>query len=326
MRRSILMVILIIPLLFLLLSPVYSQTEEDFEDFEDLEELERLLEGDFDFEDDYDDYDLEAEEAEESMDEIEGILKEETLDVRSEDLDVEPGQDDEEVVKEVIDLDLYVKMIEVKGGCFQMGDNFGDGHYDERPVHRVCVDDFAMSEAEITQAFWEKVTGMNPSKHVSPDRPVDFVSWSDAMNFIILLNEQTGMHFRLPTEAEWEYAARGRGKLEQWPGTNDEDDLMEYAWFDFTAMNDTQPVKQKMPNLLGFYDMAGNLWEWAFDYYDMGYYANAPSDNPEGPDFAVWRSLRGGSFVDDPSKLRNSGRYGSVFSRRASNIGFRIAE
>ena len=317
MRRSILIVILIIPLFLLLLSPVYSQTDEDLED---LEELERLLEGDLGFEGDYEDYDLEAEESEESLDEIEDILKEKSLGVRSRDLG------EEETDTDFIDLELYVKMIKVKGGCFQMGDNFGDGHYDERPVHRVCVDDFDMSEIEVTQAFWEKVTGMNPSKNRGPDKPVDYISWSDARNFTAKLNEETGRHFRLPTEAEWEYAARGRGKLEKWPGTNDEDDLVEFAWFDFTSMHESHPVKQKMPNLLGFYDMAGNVWEWTYDYYDMGYYTNAPTDNPDGPEFAVWRSLRGGSFMDVPSKLRNTGRYGSVFSRRASNFGFRLAE
>ncbi len=323
MRRSLLIALLIIPLFFLFFSPVYSQTDEDAEM---LDELEKLLEGDIDFEGDYDDYDLAEEEADESMDEIEDILGEKSLGDRRDSLDLDADQGDDEDDVDFIDLELYVKMIDVKGGCFKMGDNFGDGHYDERPVHRVCVEDYTLSETEITQAFWEKVTGMNPSKNVGPDRPVDYVGWSDAMTFILLLNDKTGRHFRLPTEAEWEFAARGRGKLEKWPGTNDEDDLIEFAWFNFNAMNETQPVKQRRPNLIGFYDMAGNVWEWVFDYYDMGYYANAPSDNPEGPEFAVWRGLRGGSYVDDATKTRNTGRYGSTQTRRTSNIGFRIAE
>jgi formylglycine-generating enzyme required for sulfatase activity len=293
---------------------------------EALDELEKLLEGDIDFEGDIDDYDPDADDDVESLEELEDIMDNKTLGADT-DLDDDPdSKDAEDAEDERINLDLYIKMIQVKGGCFKMGDNFGDGHYDERPVHRVCIDDYAMSEAEITQAFWEKVTGMNPSKSKGPNKPVEFIGYVDAMAFIYMLNEKTGRHFRLPTEAEWEFAARNRGKLEKWSGTNDEDDLIDYAWFDFNAMNETQPVKTKKPNPLGFYDMNGNVWEWVYDYYDMGYYTNAPSDNPEGPDFAVWRALRGGSFIDDSSKLRNSGRYGSVFSRRTSNTGFRLAE
>ena len=167
-----------------------------------------------------------------------------------------------------------------------------------------------------------KVTGMNPSQNVGDDHPVDFISWLDIMDFIVDLNERTDRHFRLPTEAEWEFAARGRGKLEEWPGTNDEDDLIEYAWFEFTSKPTSNPVKKKNPNLLGIYDMSGNVWEWVHDYYDMGYYSESPTNNPEGPDFSVWKGLRGGSYVDDARKIRTSSRYGSVPSRRASNFWF----
>ena len=323
MRRSLLIAILIIPLFLLFLFPVYSPAEDDAEI---LDELERLLEGDIDFEEDYDDFDVDMDDEEEDLQEIDDIMDERMIDVTDKVLDDRQDQDDKELEDDYIDLDLYVKMLQVDGGCFQMGDNFGNGHYDERPVHKVCIEEFAMSETEVTQAFWEKVTGMNPSKHVGPDMPVEFVGWGDAKTFILLLNERTGRHFRLPTEAEWEFAARGGGKLEEWPGTNDEDDLIEFAWFDFISNMETHPVRQKKPNLLGFYDMAGNVWEWVNDYYDMGYYANSTIDNPEGPEFAVWHVLRGGSYTDDPIKLRNSGRYGSVFSRRTSNSGFRIAE
>ena len=228
--------------------------------------------------------------------------------------------------EDFIDVDRYIKIIDVKGGCFMMGDNFGDGHYDERPVHRVCIDDFGIADVEVTQEFWLKVTGFNPSHNQIPNNPVEYVSWSDVNRFIGMLNEATGKHFRLPSEAEWEYAARGRGKLEQWAGTNDEDDLMEYAWFDFSSMESTHPVRQKLPNLLGIYDMSGNVWEWVDDYYDMGYYSVSPTSNPEGPEFSVWRAIRGGSFVDKARKLRTSGRYGSVYTRRISNVGFRLAE
>ena len=324
--RRVLIAILILPLLFVMLSPVYSTSEDDFyadENADILDELEKLLEGDLDFDDDFDDYDAEAEERDDMLDEVDILLNEQSRNnLAFDDEDEEDGVADEEM----IDIDVYFKMIDVKGGCFKMGDNFGDGHYDEKPVHRVCVDDYSIADVEVTQELWEKIYPFNPSINVGAKNPVEFVSWVDANNFIMQLNERTDRHFRLPTEAEWEFAARGRGKLEQWPGTNDEDGLVEFAWFDFTSMETTHEVKKKSPNLLGIYDMAGNVWEWVYDHYEMGYYATSPSDNPEGPEFSVWRSLRGGSYVDDPSKLRASGRYGSVSARRVSNFGFRLAE
>jgi formylglycine-generating enzyme required for sulfatase activity len=309
---------LILPLFFILLSPLSSFAQDDFfseDSSEILDELEKLLEGDFDFEDDES-----LDDGDDLLDEIDVIMEEKAMKVQDEDAD------SEEEEEEFLDLDRYLTIIQVTGGCYSMGDNFGNGHYDERPTHRVCVDDFGIADTEVTQEFWEKVTGMNPSQNKGPDNPVDFVSWHDAMNFVVALNERTGRHFRIPTEAEWEYAARGRGKLEEWAGTNDEDDLIEYAWFDFTSKYKSHPVKKKAPNLLGIYDMSGNVWEWVTDYYDMGYYSNSPTANPEGPEFSVWRSIRGGSFTDDSRKLRTSGRYGSVPTRRTSNVGFRIAE
>lgn len=326
MRRTALISILILPLMFILLSPVYSHAEEEDDYFNDesiemLDELEMLLEGDFDLDDLDEDGNL-LEEREDMLDEVDMIMEERAIKYSDEDPDEFIDEEDDDY----IDLDRYVKMIQVKGGCFKMGDNFGNGHYDELPVHKVCIDDFAIAEAEVTQELWKEVTGMNPSQSKGEKKPVDFISWADAQVFIGKLNEMTGRHFRLPTEAEWEYAARGRGKLEEWAGTNDEDDLMEYAWFDFTSINKSHPVKEKEPNLLGLYDLSGNVWEWVYDNYDMAYYKESPMSNPEGPEFAVWRGLRGGSFVDDPRKVRASGRYGSVATRRSSNFGFRLAE
>ena len=320
MRRAVLIGILILPLFFILLSPVYSFAQDEFindDSSEVLDELEKLLEGDFDFDDDEN-----LDEDDDLLDEIDVIMEEKAMKVLDQDADA----DLEEEEDEPLDLDRYLKIIQITGGCYSMGDNFGNGHYDERPTHRVCVDDFGIAETEVTQEFWEKVTGMNPSKNKGPDNPVDYISWNDAIKFVVMVNEKTGRHFRIPTEAEWEYAARGRGKLEEWSGTNDEDDLIEYAWYDFTSKYESHPVKTKAPNLIGIYDMSGNVWEWVSDFYDMGYYSNSPTSNPEGPDFSVWRSLRGGSFADDSKKLRTSGRYGSVPGRRASDVGFRLAE
>lgn len=320
MRIRALIGILILPLLFILFSPVYSFSANDLyeEDNTDmLDELERLLEGDFDMEDLDDLSDGEGD----LFDEIDTIMDEKSMTFSDDD-----EEDFEDEDEDYIDIDRYVKIIQIDGGCFKMGDNFGNGHYDERPTHRVCVDDFGIAEYEVTQELWDKVTGMNPSQNLGDDHPVDFISWLDVQDFIVQLNERTDRHFRLPTEAEWEFAARGRGKLEEWPGTNDEDDLMEYAWFEFTSKLTSNPVKKKKANLLGIYDMSGNVWEWVHDYYDMGYYSESPTSNPEGPEFSVWRGLRGGSYADDARKVRTSSRYGSVPSRRASNFGFRLAE
>src|SRR3990172_328474 len=124
-------------------------------------------------------------------------------------------------------------MVFVKGGCFQMGDVFGDGYPGERPAHEVCVSDFYIGESEVTQKEWETVMGANPSvSNTGNDYPVDSVEWEDAQKFIGKLNKKTGKKYRLPTEAEWEYAARSEGKKEKFAGTNSEPELGEYAWYD----------------------------------------------------------------------------------------------
>src|SRR3989338_10514354 len=151
-------------------------------------------------------------------------------------------------------------MVFIKGGCFQMGDTFGGGDTDEQPVHKVCVDDFHMGKYEVTQKEWVDVMGTNPSHFKGCDNcPVENVSWDDIQEYINKLNQKTGKKYRLPTEAEWEYAARSGGKNEKYAGGNNIDSV---GWYDGNSGSKTHPVGQKQPNGLGLYDMIGNVLEW----------------------------------------------------------------
>ncbi|MBI5233202.1 MAG: formylglycine-generating enzyme family protein [Deltaproteobacteria bacterium] len=252
--------------------------------------------------------------------------KEEAIKVDEEGLPIEPKKEAKKKKDEKRDIKNLPEMLLLKADCFIMGDKSKEGHYDERPAHKVCIDDFFIATTEVTQALWEEVVEANPSVFRSPDKPVEFVNWTETQLFIRKLNWLTGRFFRLPTEAEWEYAAKGKGKDEKWPGTNDEDDLDDYSWNAYNADNTTHPVRQKKPNAFGLYDMAGNVWEWVHDYYDMEYYKISPEKDPEGAEFSLWMGLRGGSFMDEPDKLRSTSRYGNVPKRKAFNIGFRLAE
>jgi formylglycine-generating enzyme required for sulfatase activity len=215
------------------------------------------------------------------------------------------------------------EMVLVKGGTFQMGDTFGDGNSNERPVHKVCVGDFYIGKYPVTQKEWQEVMGGNPSYFKGDNLPVDSVSWNDTQKFIKKLNQLTGETYRLPTEAEWEYAARSGGKAEKWAGTNSESELKDYAWYGENSGSKTHPVGQKKPNGLGLYDMSGNVWEWVQDWYDEDYYKNSPKDNPKGPSSGQHRVLRGGSWLSFPSRMWSSfrGRLGP--STRGNDFGFR---
>lgn len=211
-----------------------------------------------------------------------------------------------------------IELILVKGGCYQMGDVFGGGDKDELPVHEVCVKDFNMGKYEVTQEQWQMVMGDNPSdfKACGINCPVDSVSWEMAMDFIKKLNAMSKKRYRLPTEAEFEYAARSGGKNEKWAGTNDEATLSEYAWYDKNSSETTHPVGQKKPNGLGLFDMAGNVREWCQDIFNDLYYAKSPKDNPESVeghlenqnDPPLQRSQRGGGWHNDSSLTRTVAR------------------
>ena len=219
------------------------------------------------------------------------------------------------------------KMVAVKGGTFQMGatSEQQDTYDDERPVHSVTLSDYYIGETEVTQALWQAVMGSNPSNFTgNSQRPVESVSWNDCQTFISRLNSKTGMNFRLPTEAEWEYAARGgnRSNKTQYSGSSNIDNV---AWYDSNSGSTTHPVKGKSPNELGLYDMSGNVWEWCSDWYSSDYYSNSPRNNPQGPSSGSRRVLRGGSWGSYAQRCRVACRdYGGPDGRRY-NGGLRLA-
>lgn len=184
-----------------------------------------------------------------------------------------------------------IEMVFVKGGCYQMGN---DGYY----AHEVCADDFYMGKYEVTQGQWKAIMGNNPSyfKDCGDNCPVEQVSWNDIQEFINKLNSKTGKNYRLPTETEWEYAARSGGRNEKYAGTSNKSELKDYAWYDRNSGSKTHPVGQKKPNGLGLYDMSGNVWEWVNDWYDSDYYKNSPKNNPTGPSNGKGKVRRGGSW------------------------------
>lgn len=213
-----------------------------------------------------------------------------------------------------------MKMVFVKGGMFAMGDIWGDGESDEKPVHNVTVSDFYIGKYEVTQAQWQEIMGSNPSyfDYNSDKHPVDNVSWEDVQEFITKLNQKTGKKYRLPTEAEWEYAARG-GYNYKYSGS---DTLTDVAWYYDNSGQKTHSVGQKRPNKLGIYDMSGNVYEWCQDWY--GSYSSASQTNPTGPSSGSYRVLRGGSWNSPTENCRVSSRNSNPPSGRYYGGGFRL--
>jgi formylglycine-generating enzyme required for sulfatase activity len=212
----------------------------------------------------------------------------------------------------------------IKGGCFEMGDSFNEGADDEKPLHRVCLDDFYLGTHEMTQSEWKKVMGNNPSYFKNGDNyPVEQVSWNDVQSFIRKLNQQTDGKYRLTTEAEWEYACREGGRKVRY-GTGTDDITTNQANYNNT-LGKTTAVGSYQPNALGLYDMSGNVWEWTADWYDENYYKNSPQDNPKGSSAGSFRVYRGGSWFYNPRSLRCSdrGRYTPVYRDR--DLGLRLA-
>ena len=196
------------------------------------------------------------------------------------------------------------KMIAVKGGTFQMGNDY---YYAEKPVHQVTLSDYYIGETEVTQELWTAVMGSNPSNFTgNMQRPVEQVSWDDCQTFISKLNQLTGKTFRLPTEAQWEYAARGGNKSKgyTYSGSNSID---EVAWYWYNSDRMTHPVKTKVPNELGIYDMTGNVWEWCSDWY--GDYSSAAQTDPTGPATGSSHVSRGGSWNFDATSCRVANRF-----------------
>ena len=217
------------------------------------------------------------------------------------------------------------KMIPVEGGTFTMGataEQGSDAYSDETPTHQVTLSSYAIGETEVTQELWEAVMGSNPSNFSGNQLPVECVSWNDCQTFITKLNQLTGANFRLPTEAEWEFAARGGNKSlgYKYAGGNSIGDV---AWYDNNSSSNTHAVAQKQPNELGLYDMSGNVYEWCQDWY--GSYGSAAQTNPTGPASGAYRVLRGGGCNLTARRCRVSRRSYFLPHNLATNLGLRLA-
>ena len=220
---------------------------------------------------------------------------------------------------------LEFTMKYVEGGTFMMGatPEQGDDAMDsEKPAHQVTLSDYFIGETPVTQALWRAVMGNNPSEFNGDNNPVESVSWNDCQEFVKRLSQRLGYNFRLPTEAEWEFAARGgrKSKGYKFSGSNDVD---EVAWYGGNSGKMTHPVKGKKANELGLYDMSGNVFEMCNDWY--GAYSGNSQTNPKGPSSGFNRVLRGGGWDDDARDCRVSFRDINDPSYRFNINGFRLA-
>lgn len=220
------------------------------------------------------------------------------------------------------------KMVKVEGGKYVMGasvDEKGVADGDEYPAHNVNISSFYIGQFEVTQKLWQDVMGNNPSETKGENNPVDKVSWNDCNEFIARLNKLTGKTFRMPTEAEWEFAARGgvdsKGYI--YSGSNNIDAV---AWYDANEDGQTHAVGQKQPNELGIYDMSGNVGEWCSDWYEDGAYAKSDKENPKGPAKGDYHVLRGnGWFSSTAGYNRIANRSGNEAGYRYKFLGLRLA-
>ena len=228
------------------------------------------------------------------------------------------------------------QMVEVEGGTFKMGVDSvayetGLANIDELPAHEVTVSTFSIAETEVTQELWQAVMDTNPSNFTDdPQRPVENVSWEDCQEFINRLNALTGMNFRLPTEAEWEYAANG-GNMGTGTLYSGSEDISNVAWYYSNSYvvgsgspdYGTHAVATKEANELGLFDMTGNVFEWCSDWY--GTYNEEPQTDPAGPEAGIQRVVRGGSWISTSRDSRNTSRNGEAPANRGFNIGLRLA-
>ena len=214
------------------------------------------------------------------------------------------------------------EMIKVEGGRYIRGG--------ETNSHQVELDGFHMGKNPVTQALWKAVMGVenDPAHFKGDDRPVESISWHDTQEFLQKLNKITGKPYRLPTEAEWEYAACGGNQSEgyQYAGGNK---LEEIAWYRENSYGETKSVGMKDPNELGLYDMSGQVWEWCQDWYDRNYYSQCQKKgkvvNPLGPESGTYRVQRGGGWLGPAEVCRVTARGAVDLTDRGDDIGFRLA-
>jgi formylglycine-generating enzyme required for sulfatase activity len=217
------------------------------------------------------------------------------------------------------------EMVYVRGGTFTMGCTAEQGKDcldNEKPAHEVTVGDFYIGKYEVTQAEWKAVMGNNPSNFKGDNLPVEKVNWNDVQEFIRKLNTTTGKNYRLPTEAEWEYAARGGSQSWgfKYSGSNS---ISDVAWYRKNSGSKTHPVGMKRANELGIYDMSGNVYELVNDWY--GDYSSGSQTNPVGPSSGSRRVFRGGSWIIDARHARVSFRFIDLLGYRFDSLGFRLA-
>jgi len=225
---------------------------------------------------------------------------------------------------------VKLEMVLIPAGEFLMGspdaDNAVTGY--ARPQHRVRITvPFYLGKYQVTQEQWRAVMRRNPSYVHASKHPVEQVSWQDCQQFLDKLNLRQGNpagKFLLPTEAQWEYACRA-GSTTNYCCGGDETRLEEYGWYDVNSGRRTHPVGQKKANAFGLYDMHGNVWEWCADWYDEGYYAKSPADDPRGPATGLARVRRGGSAYGPAKNCRSSNRNYLVPRESDLDLGFRVS-
>jgi len=226
----------------------------------------------------------------------------------------------------------YPEMVVIPAGKFQMGSPVGEGEDHERPRHEVSIASFAIGKAEVTFDQWDACVQAGGCSHVPDyegwgrgDRPVINVSWDDAQEYAGWLSVETGERFRLPTEAEWEYAARA-GTDTTWSFGDDEGELASHAWYVYNSGDRTHPVGGKTPNPWSLRDVHGNVWEWVQDCWNVDYQGALTDGSAWASGACGRRVLRGGSWDFKPVDLRSANRAGGVAGFRYNNIGFRLAQ
>ncbi|MDT8420502.1 MAG: formylglycine-generating enzyme family protein [Desulfuromonadales bacterium] len=213
-----------------------------------------------------------------------------------------------------------MEFVLVPGGCYQMGNLWGGGSYTEYPVHEVCVDSFYLGKTEVTQGQWQKLMKENPATFkLGDDYPVESISRAEVSDFLKKMGDKK---FRLPTEAEWEFACRSGGKEEQFCGG---DSVKEVAWYDKNSGENPQPVAQKQPNGLGLYDMSGNVWEFCSDIFARIYYESSPRENPQGAASGQHYIKRGGTWDINENFQRSVTRGRGSYDEKHYSTGFRVA-
>lgn len=221
--------------------------------------------------------------------------------------------------------DLINNMVYVEGGTFTMGDNSmqsGDPYRREQPEHQVTLSPFFICRYEVTQEVWDAVMGYNYARVKGPKLAMDNLCWDDCQEFVFKLVLMTGINFRMPTEAEWEFAARGGNKSRHttYSGSNHIDSV---GWYKYNSGGRVHPVGQKMPNELGLYDMTGNVCEWCYDY--CGRYKGTPQTNPRGAKNSSGNVFRGGHGDERHEGCRVASRNGAQPAYKTYFMGFRLA-